>query len=91
MSSIIIQVRPSKKCNVIETKRCHYLFVIILFIYKNDDFIISVFIMMDLPSGPWIPCGPLVIWSKLGSYLPGAPTRPWSPGLPGLPGSPGSP
>lgn len=67
-----------------------FLLLFYLFI-KNDDFIISVFIMMDLPSGPWIPCGPLVIWSKLGSYLPGAPTWPWSPGLPGLPGSPGSP
>lgn len=57
----------------------------------NYDFITSVFIMLDLPTGPWIPCGPLVIWSKLGSYFPGGPTGPWSPGLPGLPGSPGSP
>jgi len=46
---------------------------------------------MYSPIGPWGPSAPIVISSKLGSYIPGSPSPPWTPGIPRRPGSPISP
>lgn len=45
----------------------------------------------NLPINPWGPSGPILISSKVGSYMPGSPSSPCKPGIPGFPGSPISP